>query len=122
MQNHISVFDDDLDAVLGMKNVGDEEEGLVDDDDYFSKKDTELVQFGGPYETKRQFLQVTVRLPETNPLAIVAMLYGFLLYAIPILMGIGFVVSRSFLLLWIICSNRHRRSEWGCFEAALARS
>eukprot|EP00397_Hematodinium_sp_SG-2012_P047158 GEMP01053518.1.p1 GENE.GEMP01053518.1~~GEMP01053518.1.p1 ORF type:complete len:225 (+),score=10.95 GEMP01053518.1:162-836(+) len=66
-----------------------------------TREDPELISYGGPYTTKYQFMMVTIRLPESNPLAIIAVNYGFMMYCIPALMLFGyFMIPDAFLLMY----------------------
>jgi len=71
--------------------------------------DPELVQFGGKYTHKFAIGQVTIRCPQRDPIAIIALVYGFLPFIIP---GgffiLGFVYGRFMgkfgFILALICT------------------
>lgn len=68
-----------------------------DDPDY----DEELKKYGGKFEQKFAFLQVTIRLPlDMNPLNLIALMYGFLPFIVPGTFFLHFVITRHFIALF----------------------
>jgi len=83
----------------------DEELGLIRTrKDFLGQKprlDYELISGGGKYTHKFQFLQVTIRLPETDPIAFVAIGYGFVLYTIPLVAAVMIFLFPESLASWV---------------------
>jgi len=68
--------------------------------------DEELVENGGRYTKKMAVGQVTIRLPlNPNPLNIIAILYGFLPWLVPLSMVIYFLITWHFIVLYGLCIN-----------------
>jgi hypothetical protein len=65
--------------------------------------DPELKENGGPYSFKKAIGQVTVRLPTTDPLLAIAMLYGFLPWLVPAAFAVWYACTRRFIPLYGIC-------------------
>eukprot|EP00440_Ansanella_granifera_P053328 gb/GFBE01057808.1/.p1 GENE.gb/GFBE01057808.1/~~gb/GFBE01057808.1/.p1 ORF type:complete len:273 (+),score=52.24 gb/GFBE01057808.1/:1-819(+) len=66
--------------------------------DYDPEKDPELKKNNGKYDSKKAILQVTWRFPvDPNPLNIIALIYGYLPFLVPVLFFIDVVVERRFL-------------------------
>eukprot|EP00931_Biecheleriopsis_adriatica_P073844 TRINITY_DN48052_c0_g1_i1.p1 TRINITY_DN48052_c0_g1~~TRINITY_DN48052_c0_g1_i1.p1 ORF type:complete len:304 (+),score=56.55 TRINITY_DN48052_c0_g1_i1:68-979(+) len=88
----------------------DEEKGLIstvkvaDDVDHDPEKDPELKVNGGEYESKKAILQVTWRFPvNPHPLNILALIYGYLPFIIPLIFFIDVAVERHFLPFYGLC-------------------
>lgn len=65
------------------------------------EKDMELKENGGPYTSKMAIGQVTIRLPLSgHPLNIIALLYGFLPWIVPITLVVYFVYTWHFIYLF----------------------
>jgi len=96
-------------TVLGMAST-DEETGLVksgekkEDEDLDPDKDPELVKNGGRFTSKKAILQVTWRFPVDfkDPLNIIALLYGYLPFIIPLVFFIDLVVERRFMAFYAL--------------------
>lgn len=84
----------------------DEEEGNAGNQSDADKPDYdyELKRYGGKYDKKIAVGQVTIRLPlDPNPLNLLALLYGFLPWIIPIAFGVHAIVTRHFMSIYAIC-------------------
>jgi hypothetical protein len=66
-------------------------------------KDPELKENGGQYTVKITIGQVTVRLPPTDPLLVVAMIYGFLPWLVPAAFAVWYASTARFIPLYGIC-------------------
>jgi hypothetical protein len=63
--------------------------------------DPELKKYGGRFDRKVAIGQVTFRFPlEFDPLNLIALLYGFLPWAVPITFGLSAAITRHFVLLY----------------------
>jgi hypothetical protein len=65
-------------------------------------KDPELKENGGPYTFKKAIGQVTVRFPATDPLLIVAILYGFLPWLVPAAFAVWYACTQQLIPLYAI--------------------
>jgi len=69
-----------------------EEQPLIKESEVHSEdSDSELEQNGGPYKQKYACLQVTFRRPVQNFLDVVALIYGFLPFVVPVVFLISFI-------------------------------
>jgi hypothetical protein len=70
---------------------------LMKDDDeskvFSEDSDPELEKNGGIYQQKYAFLQVTFRRPVQSPLDVIALIYGFLPFIVPVVFLIVFIVE-----------------------------
>jgi hypothetical protein len=82
---------EDLEVGLELKPVAD---GLLD---------PELTKFGGKYLTKFPICQVTIRCPTRDPLLVLAMIYGFLLFVPIAYCVIYYFETGSFLAVFGVC-------------------
>lgn len=64
--------------------------------------DPELKKYGGRFDRKVAIGQVTFRFPLEwwDPLNVIALLYGFLPWAVPITFGLSAAITRHFILLY----------------------
>lgn len=65
--------------------------------------DPELRKNGGRYTVKFAVLQVTVRLPEYNPISIIAVMYGFLPFGLALSVPVLYAVTGRFVYLYAMC-------------------
>lgn len=93
-------------TVLGMAST-DEETGLKsgeksEDQDLDPDRDPELKKNGGRFDSKKAILQVTWRFPVDfkDPLNIIALIYGYLPFVIPLVFFIDMVVERRFIAFY----------------------
>eukprot|EP00441_Pelagodinium_beii_P038363 CAMPEP_0197628464 /NCGR_PEP_ID=MMETSP1338-20131121/6767_1 /TAXON_ID=43686 ORGANISM="Pelagodinium beii, Strain RCC1491" /NCGR_SAMPLE_ID=MMETSP1338 /ASSEMBLY_ACC=CAM_ASM_000754 /LENGTH=310 /DNA_ID=CAMNT_0043199445 /DNA_START=45 /DNA_END=977 /DNA_ORIENTATION=+ len=86
-------------------NSTDEEAPLTrketPEEEHDPEKDPELVVNGGKFTSKTAYAQVTWRFPlEKDPLNILALIYGYLPFAVPITFFFYFVFTRSFMAFY----------------------
>jgi len=105
--------EDDKYFTVGKQSLGDfylpddEELGLIrtrKSVDFLGQKprlDYELISGGGKYTHKFQILQVTIRLPESDSVALMAIGYGFVIYTIPIAAALIMLLYPESFVNWI---------------------
>lgn len=72
-----------------------------EEEDHDPEKDPELVQNGGTFTSKKAILQVTWRFPvEMDPLNILALIYGYLPFLVPVVFFVNLVITRRFMPLY----------------------
>jgi len=75
--------------------------GALEEENHDPEKDPELTQNGGRFSSKRAILQVTWRFPvDTDPLNILALIYGYLPFIVPTVFFVYLVITRRFMAFY----------------------